>query len=143
MSISSSAKFPSLNVLPRPPSDYSPTIFRSIGITGTSTSLLTTGVFGIIKTIGAVIWILFFIDHFGRRIILMTGATGGAISMFWIGAYIKIADVKHKHATDGLKGGGISALVAFYLWTIFYSTSWNGTPWVYVAITHLTTTSLF
>ena len=135
--------FPSLNVLPRPPSDYSPTIFRSIGITGTSTSLLTTGVFGIIKTIGAVIWILFFIDHFGRRIILMTGATGGAISMFWIGAYIKIADVKHKHATDGLKGGGISALVAFYLWTIFYSTSWNGTPWVYVAITHLTTVLLF
>src|SRR4051794_12712372 len=28
---------------------YSPTIFKSIGITGTNTSLLTTGIFGVIK----------------------------------------------------------------------------------------------
>ena len=111
-------------------SDYSPTIFESIGITGTSTSLLTTGVFGIIKTIGAIVWILFFIDHFGRRIILMTGAVGGALSMYWIGVYIKIADVKNRAPSSGLSSGGISALAAFYIWTAFYSTSWNGTPWV-------------
>ena len=29
---------------------YSPTIFKSIGITGLNTGLLTTGVFGVIKT---------------------------------------------------------------------------------------------
>ncbi len=30
---------------------YSPTIFKSIGIRGTNTSLLTTGIFGVIKTV--------------------------------------------------------------------------------------------
>lgn len=30
---------------------YSPTVFKSIGATGTNTSLLTIGIFGIIKTV--------------------------------------------------------------------------------------------
>jgi hypothetical protein len=30
---------------------YSPTIFKSIGITGTNTGLFTTGIFGVIKVI--------------------------------------------------------------------------------------------
>lgn len=29
---------------------YSPTVFRSLGITGTSTAFLTTGIFGVVKT---------------------------------------------------------------------------------------------
>lgn len=35
---------------------YSPTFFRSIGLSGQSTPLLTTGIFGVIKTIGALLW---------------------------------------------------------------------------------------
>jgi hypothetical protein len=34
---------------------YSPTIFKSIGIMGTNTSLLTTGIFGVVKTVFTVI----------------------------------------------------------------------------------------
>lgn len=30
---------------------YSPTVFKSIGITGTNTSFLTTGIFGVVKTV--------------------------------------------------------------------------------------------
>lgn len=41
---------------------YSPTIFRSLGITGTSTGLLTTGVFGVIKTVGALVWLWFLVE---------------------------------------------------------------------------------
>lgn len=41
---------------------YAPTIFRSIGITGQNTGLLTTGVFGVIKTIGALLWCFIIID---------------------------------------------------------------------------------
>jgi hypothetical protein len=26
--------------------------------------------------------------------------------------------------------GGIAAIFFFYLWTVFYTPSWNGTPWV-------------
>ncbi|GAA6024948.1 hypothetical protein JCM10207_001443 [Rhodosporidiobolus poonsookiae] len=108
---------------------YSPTIFKSIGITGTSTSLLTTGVFGVIKTVLALVWCFIVIDRFGRRGILLVGSVGGALSMFAIGAYIKIADPAHNVHTS-LPPGGKAAMFFFYLWTAFYAVSWNGTPWV-------------
>lgn len=111
---------------------YSPTIFASIGVTGTNTSLLTTGVFGVVKAVVTIIWLFFLIDNFGRRNLLMYGALGGAVSMYYVGAYIKIADPTH-HPSSTLTSGGISAMAFFYIWTIFYTPSWNGTPWVYNA----------
>ncbi|KAF9477819.1 MFS quinate transporter QutD [Pholiota conissans] len=108
---------------------YSPTIFNSIGVTGLSTSLLTTGVFGIIKFFGAFVWLLFLVDRFGRRRLLLIGSVGGAFSMYYIGAYIAIAQpATHKSST--LSSGSISAMVFFYIWTCFYGPTWNGTPWV-------------
>ncbi|KAJ6580849.1 general substrate transporter [Mycena capillaripes] len=108
---------------------YSPTIFKSIGITGSNTGLLTTGVYGIIKLVGALIWLLYLVDSFGRRGVLLAGSIGGAISMYYIGAYIAIAKPAD-HPTTTLSSGGQSAIAFFYIWTIFYSPTWNGTPWV-------------
>ncbi|GAA5861239.1 hypothetical protein JCM1840_003126 [Sporobolomyces johnsonii] len=85
---------------------YSPTFFASIGLTGTDTSLLTTGLFG-----------------------LIVGSAGGALSMYVIGAYLKIANPA-ANPTTSLPPGGIAAMFFFYLWTAFYAVSWNGTPWV-------------
>ncbi|PSR97206.1 general substrate transporter [Coniella lustricola] len=110
---------------------YSPTIFKSIGVTGTNTSLLTTGVFGCVKTFFTIIWLLYLIDHFGRRKLLMVGAVGGSLCMWYLGAYIKIADPSSHPTVNGqLSSGGISAMFFFYLWTAFYTPTWNGTPWV-------------
>ena len=109
---------------------YSPTVFKSIGITGTNTSLFTTGIFGIVKALVTIIWLFFLIDNLGRRNLLMYGAFGGALCLYYVGAYIKIADPSH-HPTANITSGGISAMAFFYLWTIFYTPSWNGTPWVY------------
>ncbi|KAF5259609.1 hypothetical protein FOXYS1_9774, partial [Fusarium oxysporum] len=112
---------------------YSPTVFRSIGITGTNTSFLTTGIFGVVKTAITFVWILVLIDHVGRRNLLMIGAGGGAFCMYFIGAYIKIANNQAKidaGETPTLSSGGIAAIFFFYLWTAFYTPSWNGTPWV-------------
>jgi magnesium-transporting ATPase (P-type) len=60
--------------------------------------------------------------------------------MWYIGAYIKIADPSKNFVKDpttgelvstgSLSSGGISAMAFFYLWTCFYSPTWNGTPWV-------------
>lgn len=109
---------------------YSPTVFRSIGVTGTNTSFLTTGIFGVVKTVLTIIWILFLIDHMGRRNLLMVGAVGGSICMWFIGAYIKIAGTSSNTTGGSLSSGGIAAIFFFYLWTAFYTPSWNGTPWV-------------
>ncbi|KAF5317931.1 hypothetical protein D9619_012212 [Psilocybe cf. subviscida] len=108
---------------------YSPTVFKSIGVNGTSTALLTTGVFGIIKFMGAIVWLLFLVDRFGRRPLLLVGSIGGAFSMYYIGAYIAIADPA-SNVSDTMSSGGISAIAFFYVWTCFYGPTWNGTPWV-------------
>ncbi|PWN47063.1 general substrate transporter [Violaceomyces palustris] len=108
---------------------YSPTVFKSLGITGTNTGLLTTGVFGIIKTVGSLIYILFLVETVGRRNLLMIGGLGGALSMYYIGGYIAIAKPQLK-TSGSLDGAGISALVFFYIWTVFYSPTYNPTPWV-------------
>lgn len=116
---------------------YSPTIFKSIGITGTNNGLFTTGVFGVIKTICTLIWIFFLIDReysqfvicarlcpialntillidAGRRNLMILGAIGGGLAMYYIGAYIKISEPQ-LHPTTTLSSGGISAMAFFYL----------------------------
>jgi sugar porter (SP) family MFS transporter len=108
---------------------YSPTVFKSIGVTGTSTSLFTTGIFGCIKTAVTFIWLFFLIDHAGRRKLLLIGSAGGSIAMWILGGYIAGAQPA-LHPTPTLSSGGIAAMAFFYIWTIFYSPSWNGTPWV-------------
>ncbi|KAF1987019.1 general substrate transporter [Aulographum hederae CBS 113979] len=117
---------------------YSPTVFRSIGITGTSTSFLTTGIFGVVKTVLTFVWLFVLIDHLGRRNLLLIGAAGGSFCMWFIGAYIKISGAGNSGSTTtasttespSLDSGGIAAVFFFYLWTAFYTPSWNGTPWV-------------
>ncbi|KAH7134085.1 general substrate transporter [Dactylonectria macrodidyma] len=113
---------------------YSPTVFKSLGITGTNTGFLTTGLFGVVKTVLTFVWIMVLIDHMGRRNLLMIGAIGGAFCMFFIGGYIKIAGTADIDTTAteslSLTPGGTAAIFFFYLWTAFYTPSWNGTPWV-------------
>ncbi|EDN98861.1 hypothetical protein SS1G_13720 [Sclerotinia sclerotiorum 1980 UF-70] len=108
---------------------YSPTIFKSIGIIGTNTSLFSTGLFGVVKTVGTFIYLLFLIDQLGRRKLLMIGSIGGALCMYYVAGYIAIAKPAD-HPTDSLPPSGVSAVFFFYLWTAFYTPTWNPTPWV-------------
>jgi MFS family permease len=61
---------------------YSPTVFKSLGITGTNTGFLTTGLFGVVKTAVTIVWLLFLIDRLGRRKLLLGGAVGGSLCMW-------------------------------------------------------------
>jgi sugar porter (SP) family MFS transporter len=108
---------------------YSPTVFQSIGVTGTSSSLLSTGIFGVIKTVMTFVWILVMIDQLGRRNLLLIGALGGSISMWIVGAYVAIAKPS-QHVGGSSTAGGRAAIAFFYIYTFFYTPSWSGTPWV-------------
>lgn len=124
---------------------YSPTVFKSIGIVGTNTGLFTTGLFGVVKTVFTLVYLFFLVDSFGRRRLLMIGAVGGSVCLWYVGAYIAIAKPA-LHQNAKLSSGGISAVFFFYLWTVsithsinftqsnipqaFYSPTWNPTPWV-------------
>lgn len=113
---------------------YSPTVFKSIGLNGTNASFLTTGIFGVVKTVITFVWLFFLVDQVGRRMMLLIGAAGGSACMWFIGAYIKLAGVNSSSASanagKGLSSGGIAAMFFFYLWTAFYTPSWNGSPWI-------------
>ncbi len=59
-------------------------------------------------------------------------AIGGGICMYAVGAYIAIAKPQD-HPSASITGGGIAGMVFIYLWTVFYTPSWNGVPWVFCA----------
>lgn len=107
---------------------YSPTVFQSMGITG-SLNQIMSGIFGCVKTFVTFIWLLFLIDHLGRRKLLIIGAIGGSVCLWIIGAYIKIKDPEHKPSSE-LDSAAIMAIVFFYIYTAMFSPTWNGTPWV-------------
>lgn len=88
---------------------YSPTVFKSIGIVGTNTSLFTTGLFGVVKTVMTFIWLFFLIDRLGRRNILLIGSAGGAVCMYIIGGYIASVGI-NKVPSAKLGSGGIAAV---------------------------------
>lgn len=124
---------------------YSPTVFKSIGITGQNTTLFTTGIFGVVKTVVSLIYLLILIDHMGRRFLLLFGAWSGSICLWIIGAYIAATNTGSSQNQDSSGGGGgdissggIAAMFFFYMWTVCYSGTWNGTPWVInsVSIAH-------
>ncbi|KAJ5633610.1 general substrate transporter [Penicillium herquei] len=107
---------------------YSPTIFKSLGVQ-TDTVDIMSGIFGVVKAVMTIIWLLFLVDQFGRRKLLLVGAITGSICMWVIGAYVYIVEPT-KHNITSLNGSGIAAIFFFYLWTAVYTPTWNGTPWV-------------
>lgn len=88
-----------------------------------------TGIFGVVKAVMTFVWLLFLVDQFGRRNLLLVGGITGSICMWVIGAYIYVV-APEDNPTDHLNGGGIAAIFFFYLWTAVYTPTWNGTPWV-------------
>lgn len=114
---------------------YSPTIFKSLGVQGANAGLLSTGIFGLLKGAASVLWVFVLVDTFGRRVCLCYIALPCSLCMWYLGAYIKIADPAGRLAQGdiGETPGGTAAKAMLYIWTVFYGSTWNGTPWVICA----------
>ncbi|KAH8894591.1 general substrate transporter [Thozetella sp. PMI_491] len=110
---------------------YSPTILKSIGYTGTSVGLLATGVYGIVKMLTTVIFMVFFVDRFGRRPALLVGAAGAMVAMFYLAGYSALSGSFVQ--TPPSDSGSRAALAMIYIYAIFYGFSWNGIPWIFAS----------
>ena len=53
---------------------YSPRIFRSVGLTGTETTLISTGIYGVVRLVAVFIAMYFIVDRFGRKPMLIIGS---------------------------------------------------------------------
>ena len=110
---------------------YSPTILRLIGFTGTSVGLLATGVYGIVKMMTTLVFMIFIVDRFGRRPALLVGAAGAMVSMYYIAGYSHLSG--SFEGTAPSDAGSRTALAMIYLYAIFYGFSWNGIPWIFAS----------
>lgn len=108
---------------------YSPVIVESIGFTGTDVGLLATGVFGIVKATGTIIFMLFIIDRFGRRGAMLIGSAGAIVAMYYLGGYANLSNSFNEEPPRD--GGAYIAILMIYVFAIFYSISWNGIPWIF------------
>lgn len=94
---------------------YAPTIFKNLGITGTSTSLFSTGIYGIVKVISCSIFLLFMADSLGRRRSLLVSSIGQGLCMFYIGLYSRISPPV---AGQPVTSQGYVALVCIFLFAM-------------------------
>lgn len=109
---------------------YSPRIFKSVGLTGSSTSLYATGIYGIVRLVCVIIAMYFVVDRFGRRNMLMAGAAIMLVAMWFIGAYVKVAPPGDN---AGLSAGGYAAVTFIYVFAVGFCFSYAGIPWIYCA----------
>jgi sugar porter (SP) family MFS transporter len=107
---------------------YAPTIFKQLGMSSNTTSLLATGVVGIvmlIATVPAVLWI----DRIGRKPVLAIGAIGmGTCHLIIAVIFARNADKWHDQ-----QAAGWAAVCMVWLFVVHFGYSWGPCAWIIIA----------
>ncbi|KAI7327202.1 general substrate transporter [Hortaea werneckii] len=107
---------------------FSPKIFKSIGLGGGSTSLYATGIYGIIRLVAVLIAMYFVVDKLGRTKMLMSGSAVMAVGLWFVGAYVKVANPEE---SDNIGPAGYVAIAMLYIYAVGFCFSYAGIPWIY------------
>ncbi|CAK7217260.1 hypothetical protein SCUCBS95973_003087 [Sporothrix curviconia] len=109
---------------------YAPVIFTNLGVSGTTQSLLATGVYGIVKMTSCAIFITFLADTLGRRWSFVWTGFFMSFAMFYLGLYVRF-DPPVKGAP--IPAAGYVALVMVYLFAAAFQFGWGPVCWIYVS----------
>ena len=101
---------------------YAPQIFKSLGLSSNTTSLLATGVVGIAMLLATIPAILY-IDKIGRKPALIWGAIGMGICHI----IIAIIFARNQYQWPTHQGAGWGAIVMVWLFVVHFGWSWG--PW--------------
>ncbi|KAG2165664.1 hypothetical protein JADG_005403 [Aureobasidium aubasidani] len=108
---------------------YAAFIFQDLGLTGNTTSLLASGVGGILLMLATIPAVLY-IDQFGRKPVLIAGAIGMGISHIIVaGLYGAYGPTRW----EGKAAAGWVAVVFVWIYEINFGYSWGPGAWVLVA----------
>lgn len=107
---------------------YSPKIFTSIGLTDVT---LWTGIYGIIKAAGSIVFFTFFIDTFGRKMPWIVSSLACAACQYYLAGYIAVANpTAGGTQSAGTVAGGKAATAAIMIFGAAWSFGANGLPWI-------------
>ncbi|KAB8261836.1 general substrate transporter [Aspergillus pseudonomiae] len=110
---------------------YSPRIFRSIGLTGSKTALISTGLYGVVRLVAVCIAMYWIVDRFGRTRMLIYGTALMAFCMWFIGAFVKLHATTHHADADGhISAGSYATAVFIFVYAVGFCFSWAGVPWI-------------
>ncbi|KAJ5487845.1 hypothetical protein N7530_002145 [Penicillium desertorum] len=109
---------------------YAPQLFQNLGLTGNSTNLFATGVYGIVKMVSCGVFLIFVADSLGRRRSLLWTSIAQGLAMLYIGLYVRIAP-----PVEGAPviPAGYFALVCIFLFASFFQFGWGPVCWIYVS----------
>ncbi|KAF1841710.1 quinate permease [Cucurbitaria berberidis CBS 394.84] len=109
---------------------YAPQIFKALGLVGNENKLFATGIYGIVKMVGCLCFLIFAADSLGRRRSLLWTSIAQGASMYYIGLYMRIdPPVEGK----SVPGAGYFALVCVFLFACFFQFGWGPVCWIYVS----------
>ncbi|KAG8937325.1 hypothetical protein FRC02_000095 [Tulasnella sp. 418] len=113
---------------------YAPTIFKSIGFSSNSTSLLASGVFTCLKFTTTIAAIILTVNRYGRVVGLSVGAFIQGVIFFTIGAILATHPVQ---VSDGVERAPTVAskimMALIYAYVIVYSFAHGPLPWLYAS----------
>ncbi|KAL2810624.1 general substrate transporter [Aspergillus granulosus] len=109
---------------------YAPQIFENLGITGSSTGLFATGVYGIVKVVACGVFLIFVADSLGRRRSLLWTSIAQGLCMMYIGLFVRIAPPQKD---EPVIPAGYVALVCIFLFAAIFQFGWGPVCWIYVS----------
>jgi hypothetical protein len=107
-----------------------PQIFKALGLEGNEVKLFATGIYGVVKMVGCLCFLIFAADSLGRRRSLLWTSIAQGLSMYYIGLYMRIdPPVKGQPVPPA----GYFALVCVFLFACFFQFGWGPVCWIYVS----------
>ncbi|KAJ8512686.1 hypothetical protein OPV22_003120 [Ensete ventricosum] len=104
---------------------YSPLIFRTVGL-GESSSLLSTGITGVIN-VGSVVVAMIIVDRVGRRKLFIVGGVLMFVTHLMVGGVLAAQLGDHGGIS---KGYAYMILVSIYVFTAGFASSWGPLGWL-------------
>lgn len=112
---------------------YSPTIFGYLGISGDESQFLATGLYAIVKFTSTLAFALFIVDFIGRRRSLIAGIVLQIVTLVYVGGYLggtKNLTPDEISMLPNASRASIGAIVAIYFHAVAWSIGWFSTPYL-------------
>ncbi|GKZ35193.1 hypothetical protein AbraIFM66950_005746 [Aspergillus brasiliensis] len=101
---------------------YAPNILKSVGF-DSERVLLFTAVYGLIKFLSVFIYAMFLIERFGRRPLLLIGATINLVCLIYLSAYLGKANITT--APEHASPAAVIAVVSLCVFAVGYGMGWG------------------